>query len=35
MKGWIMVEPDGLDSDRQLTDWIEQALQFVETLPTK
>ena len=35
MKGWIMVEPDGLDSDRQLTEWIEQALEFVETLPSK
>jgi len=35
MKGWIMVEPDGLDSDKQLGDWIERALQFVETLPAK
>jgi hypothetical protein len=35
MKGWIMVEPDGIDNDRQLKDWIERALSFVETLPTK
>lgn len=35
MKGWIMVEPDGLDSDRQLAEWIEQALEFVETLAAK
>jgi TfoX/Sxy family transcriptional regulator of competence genes len=35
MKGWVMVEPDGLDSDSQLSEWIEQAKQFVETLPAK
>lgn len=35
MKGWIMVEPDGLDSDKQLAEWVEQALAFVETLPVK
>lgn len=26
MKGWVMVEPDGLDSDKQLGDWIERAV---------
>lgn len=35
MKGWIMVEPDGLESDQQLAVWIEHALQFVETLLPK
>ena len=35
MKGWIMVDPDGLESDRQLAEWIELAFQFVETLPAK
>jgi TfoX/Sxy family transcriptional regulator of competence genes len=35
MKGWIMVEPDGLDSDKQLAEWIDRALEFVETLPVK
>ncbi len=35
MKGWIMVEPDGLDSDKQLAEWIEAAKRFVETLPSK
>lgn len=29
MKGWIMVEPDGLESDRQLNGWIERAKRFV------
>ena len=35
MKGWVMVEADGIDSDWQLTHWIEQATQFVRTLPIK
>jgi len=35
MKGWIMVDPDGLDTDRQLAEWIEQAIGFVESLPPK
>ena len=35
MKGWVMVEPDGLESDSQLAGWIERALRFVETLPAK
>jgi TfoX/Sxy family transcriptional regulator of competence genes len=35
MKGWVMVEPDGLDSDSELANWIEQAKRFVETLPAK
>jgi TfoX/Sxy family transcriptional regulator of competence genes len=35
MKGWVMVEPDGLDSDAELAMWVEQATQFVEKLPAK
>jgi hypothetical protein len=35
MKGWIMVEPDGLETDAALAAWIEQATTFVETLPAK
>ncbi len=35
MKGWVMVEPDGIDSDHQLSQWIDQALGFVRTLPGK
>lgn len=35
MKGWVLVEPDGIDSDQQLATWIGQAMQFVETLPPK
>jgi TfoX/Sxy family transcriptional regulator of competence genes len=35
MKGWILVEPDGLESDGKLADWIESATAFVGTLPKK
>ena len=33
MKGWVMVEPDGLESDRQLGEWVKRAEAFVSTLP--
>jgi TfoX/Sxy family transcriptional regulator of competence genes len=29
MKGWVLVEPEGVEGDGQLTGWIEQALRFV------
>ena len=35
MKGWVMVDPDGLDSDRELAAWIEGAEEFVGKLPRK
>jgi TfoX/Sxy family transcriptional regulator of competence genes len=35
MKGWVVVELDGLESDRDLADWIERAIEFVVTLPAK
>jgi TfoX/Sxy family transcriptional regulator of competence genes len=35
MKGWAMVEPDGLASDEPLRAWIDRAIDFVNTLPKK
>ena len=35
MKGWVLVEAEGVETDEQLRGWIERAAQFVETLPTK
>ena len=35
MKGWVLVEPKGVEGDDQLNDWIERAMQFVTTLPGK
>lgn len=35
MKGYVFVDPDGLDSDAELRDWIEQSLRFVATVKKK
>jgi TfoX/Sxy family transcriptional regulator of competence genes len=35
MKGWVMVEAEGVETDEQLDGWIEQAIEFVATLPKK
>jgi hypothetical protein len=35
MKGWVMVEPEGIETDEQLREWIEKSLDFVSTLPRK
>ena len=35
MKGWIIVEPEGIGEDDQLKGWIERAIKFVRTLPAK
>ena len=33
MRNWIAVEPEGVEDDDQLKDWIERALTFVKALP--
>jgi TfoX/Sxy family transcriptional regulator of competence genes len=35
MKEWVIIGPDGIDTDRQLASWIEKAVEFVEVLPVK
>ena len=35
MKGWVLVGPEGVEDDEQLTDWIERAARFVGALPAK
>ena len=35
MKGWVMVSPEGIKKDSELKRWIQQAVDFVETLPRK
>jgi TfoX/Sxy family transcriptional regulator of competence genes len=35
MKGWIMVDADGIEEDDVLADWIQRASSFVKTLPAK
>jgi hypothetical protein len=35
MKGWVMVDLEGLEEDDELKFWIERAMDFVRTLPKK
>ena len=35
MKGWVRVEPGGVEDDERLKEWIERAVKFVGTLPAK
>ena len=35
MKGWVLVEPQGVEDDDQMSGWIERATKFVKTLPAK
>ncbi len=35
MKGWVTVQPRGLRSEPQLQNWLQQSLEFVQTLPPK
>jgi TfoX/Sxy family transcriptional regulator of competence genes len=35
MKDWLLIEPAGIDEDRQLRHWISLALKFVSALPSK
>jgi TfoX/Sxy family transcriptional regulator of competence genes len=35
MTGWVLVQPEGIVTDRELNEWIQHALKFVRTLPAK
>ena len=35
MKGWVMVTPDGYESDEALEDWVQRGLDFALSLPAK
>lgn len=35
MKGWIMVTPDGLETDEEIETWVERGVDFALTLPAK
>ena len=35
MKGWVMVEQEGFKADNDLASWLNQAKEFVNTLPPK
>lgn len=35
MKGWLLIDPEGIRTDRSLRGWIKQSIAFVGTLPAK
>jgi TfoX/Sxy family transcriptional regulator of competence genes len=35
MKGWLVVEADGCKTDKQLSAWVKEGVEFAVTLPTK
>jgi len=35
MKGWLMVEPEGCKTAKQLNTWIKEGVEFALTLPAK
>jgi TfoX/Sxy family transcriptional regulator of competence genes len=35
MKGWLIVEAEGVKSKKQLGAWIKEGLEFASTLPPK
>ena len=35
MKGWLVVEADGVKTDKQLNTWIKHGVEFASTLPPK
>ena len=35
MKGWLMVEPQGCNTSRQVSAWVKEGVEFALTLPPK
>ena len=35
MRGWVMVEPEGIALEEELREWAQTAIIFVRSLPTK
>lgn len=35
MKGWLLVKPDGYKTDKQLSAWVKEGVEFALTLPPK
>ena len=35
MKGWLMVEPAGYKTAKQLADWVKMGVEFAASLPPK
>ena len=35
MKGWILIEPDGVRTDKTLAKWVETGVNYAASLPPK
>jgi hypothetical protein len=35
MKGWLLVEPGGVKTDKQLSGWVKEGVEVASTLPPK
>lgn len=35
MKGWVMIDPHGLESEEVLKEWVQMGIDFALTLPAK
>lgn len=35
MRGWVLVAPEGLDSEEQLASWVDAGCDFAASLPPK
>jgi len=35
MRGWILVAPEGVETDVELGDWVRRGVAFAQTLPPK
>jgi hypothetical protein len=35
MKGWVLVAPEDVEADDQLSGWVQRAVKFVGKLPAK
>ena len=35
MKGWLVVGLEGVEDDKRLKEWVQRAVTFVDTLPSK
>src|SRR5215212_7935478 len=35
MKGWLVVEADGCKTEKQLSTWVKEGVEFAMTLPPK
>lgn len=35
MKGWLVVEADGVKTEKQLNRWIKEGVEFASSLPAK